>query len=79
MGNAGPAAHSFKPDGVAFRSADPFDGLTSYRNEYIKKELPKCPAMLVDKEQSGFSFVTQDETGHKYYAPNQSSNPVYSQ
>lgn len=80
MGNLGPAAHSFKPDSQAYRSSDPFDGLTSYRNEYIKKELPKCPTTLLDTDKSPYTYVTSDpQTGHKYYAPNQNANPVYSQ
>lgn len=80
VGNKGGAAKSFKPDTLAYRSTEPFNNDTSYRTEYVMKELEKCPAMLVDTHKSGFSFVSADEaTGHKYYAPNNNSNPVYAQ
>lgn len=79
IGAKGAPASSFKPDGIAYRSHDPFDGNSSYRTEYIKKELEKCPTTLLEKDNSPFTFVSSDATGHKYYAPNSNGNPVYSQ
>lgn len=78
-GDKGTAAQSFKPDGVAYRSEDPFNANSSYRTEYVKKELEKCPTHYLDTENSGFTYVTQDQTGHKFYAPNNNKNPVYAQ
>ena len=43
VGDRGGAAVSFKPDSMAYRSHDPFNADTSYRTEYVKKELEKCP------------------------------------
>lgn len=78
-GDKGAAAPSFKPDGVAYRSTEPFMANSSYRSEYIKKELEKCPTTLLHTDKSSFTYVTQDETGHKFYTPNNNQNPVYGQ
>ncbi len=57
-----------------------FTNDTSYRTEYIKKDLEKCPAVYVDTDKSPFNYVTTDDaTGHKYYAANNVTNPVYAQ
>lgn len=80
VGDRGGAAVSFKPDSMAYRSHDPFNADTSYRTEYVKKELEKCPSELLDSKFSNFTFVTADpQTGHKFYAPNNNGNPVYAQ
>ena len=80
LGDRGGPAVSFKPDGYAYRSQDPFTNDTSYRTEYVKKDLEKCPAVYVDTDKSPFNYVTTDDsTGHKYYAPNNVTNPVYAQ
>ncbi len=79
IGNRGGAAKSFKPDHMAYRSSEPFKDDTSYRTEYVPKELEKCPAMIIDQPKSNYAFVSSDETGHKYYAPTNGSNPVYAQ
>jgi len=78
-GDKGNAGVSFKPDGVAYRSTEPFNGMTSYKTEYVNKELEKCPTVYLGTEKSRFDYVTSDETGHKYYQPNGSGNPVYAQ
>lgn len=48
MGDKGLAAASFKPDGVAYRSTEPFDGNSIYRSEYIKKNIDRAPTTLLN-------------------------------
>lgn len=78
-GDKGSAGVSFKPDGMAYRSTEPFNGMTSYKTEYVNKELEKCPTVYLGTDKSKFSYITSDETGHKYYQPNSNGNPVYAQ
>jgi hypothetical protein len=75
----GGPAHSFKPDGMAYRSDAPFDGNTLYRTEYTQKEIEPCPATLLETNRSGFVLSAEDEKGHKYYTPSNQAKPIMAQ
>jgi hypothetical protein len=75
----GGPAHSFKPDGTAYRSDAPFDGSTLYRTEFTPKEVEPCPAALVETPRASHVLISEDERGHKYYAPANQIKTVYAQ
>ena len=58
---------SLKPAENAVGSGAPFGGDTMYRTDYYKKELPPCPAAIIDTGRSKFLFADQDPSGHKWY------------
>jgi hypothetical protein len=65
--SGGQAAHSYKPNGNAYRSDAPFDGNTLYRMEFTQKEVEPCPAALLETQRSGFVYKDSDDRGHKFY------------
>jgi hypothetical protein len=61
-----------KPADRGYNSDAPFESGTEYRKEYIKKDVPECPVVIIEKfppNKSGYQFDAQDAYGHKWYAP----------
>lgn len=64
---------SFKPDARAAQSNQPFEDATMYRTEFVPKAVSPCPAAILDTKTSRFTYREQDQTGHKFYEPLQTT------
>ena len=60
---------SMKPTDAGCVSDAAFEGGTEYRQEFIKKAVPPCPAVVLDTERAQHVYQEQDHTGHKWYKP----------
>lgn len=59
---------SLKPADTGHRSDAPFEDCTEYRTEYLRKQVPPCPAGVIQGGgNTSFVFREQDQRGHKWY------------
>ena len=59
---------SMKPVDPGYSSGAPMEDGTEYKKEYTKKNVPPCPAILIEAGTNDcYTYREQDETGHKWY------------
>lgn len=61
--------HMLKPSSEVHKSTGPLDDTTTYKEDYIKRQLEPCPAAVLNSPRAGHSYSHQDATGHKFYEP----------
>jgi hypothetical protein len=57
---------SYKPDNFIDANRAPFEGDTSYKTEYTRKQGQLCP--VVELPRHGYKFVETNAQGHQFYA-----------
>lgn len=58
---------SFRPQATYQSSSAPLDDGTMYRTEFTPKEVPLCPAALLETGAAPFKFEKEADTGHRFY------------
>lgn len=59
---------SLKPADLGYSSNAPLEDGTEYRQEYTRKQVSPCPAILIQAGSAPeYTFREQDEVGHKWY------------
>lgn len=60
-------AKSYRPQVTYESNNAPLEDKTMYRREFTPKEVPLCPATLLENDAGPFSFEKEADNGHRFY------------